>query len=182
MYLILSGCPVSGRCHDGSQVRVRRNAATDIVENKVNLLTLPPCTRTIGLGALGRAVSELRTVRWLATVPVTYWGDLDVEGFEILSSLRVEFPHAQSVLMDCETLARYQSLSIAGTGRRPSQPPHLTASESRAFDRCVQGNMRLEQERIPLAGSAQFISPVESRQVPSRTVPDPQGTAGGRSV
>ena len=148
-----------------------RDVAVVIVENKVNLLTLPPCTRTIGLGALGRAVSELRTVGWLATVPLTYWGDIDVEGFEILSSLRAEFPHSQSLLMDCETLARYQSLSIAGTGRRPSQPPHLTASESLAFDRCVQGNMRLEQERIPLAGLAQFISPVKSQsQVESAAV------------
>jgi hypothetical protein len=68
-----------------------RDAEVVIVENKVNLLTLPPRRRTIGLGALGRAVSELRSVRWLATVPITYWGDLDVEGFEILSALRAEF-------------------------------------------------------------------------------------------
>jgi hypothetical protein len=99
-----------------------------------------------------------------------------------LSSLRAESPHAQSLLMDRETLARGQSLSIPGTGRRPSQPPHLTASESLAFDRCVQGNMRLEQERIPLTDLAQFTSPVESSQILFRTVPHPQGTAGGRSV
>ncbi|MCE9556567.1 MAG: DUF2220 domain-containing protein, partial [Planctomycetes bacterium] len=122
-----------------------------IVENKVNLLTLPPRRRTIGLGALGRAVSELHSVRWLATVPVTYWGDLDVEGFEILSSLRAEFPHVRSLLMDDATLNRHRLLAGSGTGRRPSPPPHLTTQELLAFDYCLNQNARVEQERIPLS-------------------------------
>lgn len=37
-----------------------RDIEVIIVENKVNLLTLPMRRRTIGFGALGRAVSELR--------------------------------------------------------------------------------------------------------------------------
>lgn len=126
------------------------SAEVIIVENKVNLLTLPPRSRTIGLGALGRAVSELRCVQWLATIPVTYWGDLDIEGFEILSSLRAEFPHVQSLLMDEATLTRHQSLAVPGTGRQLTQPPHLTPEERLAFDRCLKENIRVEQERIPL--------------------------------
>lgn len=42
-------------------------------------------SRTLGLGALGRAVSELRYIRWLATTQITYWGDLDIE-----ENIRVE--------------------------------------------------------------------------------------------
>jgi Uncharacterized protein conserved in bacteria C-term(DUF2220) len=57
-----------------------------------------PRRRSIGLGALGRAVSEMRAVPWLATTPITYWGDLDVEGFQILSALRAAFPHTRSLL------------------------------------------------------------------------------------
>jgi hypothetical protein len=128
-----------------------RDAQVIIVENKVNLLTLPPQRRTIGLGALGRAVSELRAVRWLATSPVTYWGDLDVEGFEILSALRAEFPNVRSILMDDSTLTQYQHLALPGTGNERSPPPHLTADELLAFNRCVEGNIRVEQERIQIS-------------------------------
>jgi len=127
-----------------------RPARVVIVENKVNLLTLPSCPRTIGLGALGRAVSELRAVGWLATTPIVYWGDLDVEGFEILSALRAEFPHVRSILMDEAALARHEHLAVSGTGNCPAPPPHLTADELLAFNQCAQGNIRIEQERILL--------------------------------
>src|SRR5262245_14483114 len=63
-----------------------RPAAVFIVENKINLLTLPPLERTLGLGALGKGVTLLRYLPWLGGVPIAYWGDLDVQGFEILSS------------------------------------------------------------------------------------------------
>jgi hypothetical protein len=126
------------------------NAKAVIVENKVNLLTLRLCPRTIGLGALGRAVSELRAVPWLATVPIYYWGDLDVEGFQILSALRAEFPHTKSMLMDAAAVRRYQSIAGSGTGNSWSRPAHLTSDEASAFDICSEGNLRIEQERIPL--------------------------------
>lgn len=129
-----------------------RDAEAIIVENKVNLLTLRPRRRSIGLGALGRAVSELRVVPWLATNPITYWGDLDVEGFQILSALRAAFPHARSLLMDIATINRYRSIAGTGTGNRFSAPPHLTADEAFAFSICLQENLRIEQERIPPNG------------------------------
>jgi len=131
-----------------------RDANAVIVENKVNLLTLRPRRRTIALGALGRAVSELRSVSWLATIPAVYWGDLDVEGFEILSALRAAFPHVRSIMMDDDTLTRHQQLAVPGNGNSPRPPPHLTADELLAFNRCVQGNIRIEQERLPLADLA----------------------------
>jgi hypothetical protein len=127
------------------------DAEVVIVENKVNLLTLPPRRRTIAIGALGRAASELRYVHWLATVPITYWGDLDVEGFEILSALRAELLQVRSLMMGSSALARHRSMSVPGTGRRPPPPPHLTADESAAFACCLTENLRVEQERIPLS-------------------------------
>lgn len=131
-----------------------RDAEAIIVENKVNLLTLRPRRRTIGLGALGRAVSELQGVRWFANTPITYWGDLDVEGFLILSALRAAFPHTRSLLMDGAAIHRYRSIAGAGTGNRFSLPAHLTADEALAFDICLQDNLRIEQERIPLNDAA----------------------------
>ncbi len=110
----------------------------------MTLLALPSQRRTIAFGALGRAVSDLRFVRWLVTTPITYLDDLDVEGFEILSALRAEFPQVVSLLMDENTLTRHRSLAVPGTGRQPSPPLHLTSSELLAFELCRQENLRVE--------------------------------------
>jgi hypothetical protein len=124
-------------------------ATVFVVENKVNLLTLPPLARGFGLGALGKGVTLLRYLPWLGQVPIVYWGDLDVEGFEILSSLRAVFPQTRSLLMDGDTLNHWQRLTTSGTGRQPELPPCLTEAERAAFARCRDHNLRLEQERLP---------------------------------
>jgi hypothetical protein len=120
-----------------------------IVENKVNLLTLPPMRNTLALGGVGRAATELRQVDWLRNVPIVYWGDIDVEGLRILSAWRTIFPQTQSLFMDAETLERHGS----ATGRKeeslPDMPPHLSEVEQRAFVRCCTDGTWLEQERIP---------------------------------
>lgn len=123
--------------------------AVFIVENRVNLLTLPPLPRTLGLGALGKGVTLLRYLPWLGSVPVAYWGDLDVQGFEILSSLRAIFPQARSVLMDAATLERWEHLCTSGNAPGLAGLPHLTVAERAAYDRCRDQNLRLEQERLP---------------------------------
>jgi hypothetical protein len=119
-----------------------------IVENKVNLLTLPHMARTIGLGGLGRAVTLLRYVEFLAAAPITYWGDLDIEGFEILSTVRSVFPQTQSMLMDQTALDASLHLAGKGSGRQTAVPPHLTDAERSACIACLQNNIRLEQERL----------------------------------
>ena len=119
-----------------------------IVENKVNLLTLPPRPRAIALGGLGDNVSILRDVSWLATARIVYWGDIDVEGFEILSSVREHFPSVQSLLMDTETLAAWKACVVPGSGATPDTPIFLSEAEQSAFENCRCGNLRLEQERI----------------------------------
>jgi hypothetical protein len=49
----------------------------------------------------------------------------------------------------------------AGSGRSAlgAPPPHLTAEEQRAFTICAEGNLRLEQERIPHADIPAYLSP-----------------------
>ena len=120
-----------------------------IVENKVNLLTLPPLPRTIALGGLGGAVTLLRDVGWLNSIPLIYWGDVDVDGLNILASLRALFPQTHSLFMDEATLDRFSALTTSGNGRDIEPPPLLTNVEAQAFLRCHSGNLRLEQERIP---------------------------------
>lgn len=127
------------------------DASAFIVENKVNLFTMPPLPRTIALGALGDNVTLFRHISWLSNVPITYWGDMDVEGFQILSSLRGLFPEARSFLMDRESLVRYRDSSGKGKGQKPGVPLFLRASEAAAFAICRDDNLRIEQERIPQA-------------------------------
>jgi hypothetical protein len=126
-----------------------RGAAVFVVENKVNLLTLPLLPRCIGFGALGRAVTLLRHVPWVASNNLFYWGDLDVEGLEILSSLRALHPATRSFLMDEDAIDRWQQLGTKGSGRKAEVPAHLTDSERAAFLRCREHDLRIEQERLP---------------------------------
>jgi hypothetical protein len=137
-------------------------ATAIIVENKVNLLTLPTMPRFIGLGALGDGVTVLRHIPWLHSVRVIYWGDLDVEGFEILSSLRSIFPHAESFLMDQATLDTWDHL--AGSGNGCARDVHrLADGERAALQRCSEENIRLEQERIPHEAVLAALMPLTAR-------------------
>lgn len=127
------------------------NVNVVIVENKTNLLTLPPIARGVALGGLGDGAVLFRDLPWLARNALVYWGDLDVQGFEILSRVRTFFPHTRSVMMEQSTLSRHRPLATSGTELSPSTPvpPHLTDQEVMAFTLCLRESIRLEQERIP---------------------------------
>ncbi len=126
-----------------------RDVEVIIVENKVTLHTLPPRPRTIALGGLGDSVVALSAVTWLSKTPLIYWGDLDVPGIEILSSVRALFPQTRSVMMDVPTLEVMRHLILPGKGTQPNMPAHLTPAEQSAFVRCRSENLWLEQERLP---------------------------------
>jgi hypothetical protein len=120
-----------------------------IVENKVNLLTLPPLAGSLAMGGLGAGVTELQFLSWLSRVATWYWGDLDIEGIAILSRLRKAFPRIRSLLMDDAFLDRWKALATPGTGSTITTPANLTKAESAAFAICAQGNLRIEQEHVP---------------------------------
>jgi len=121
-----------------------------IVENKVNLLTLPRMSGAIAMGGLGNGVTDLRYVTWLSQIPIWYWGDLDVDGFEILSRLRTVLPHTKSLLMNEAVLREWRErVGTTGNGRTGAELPNLTPEESQAFQVCSADNLRIEQERIP---------------------------------
>jgi hypothetical protein len=127
-----------------------RDITAVIVENRVNLMTLPKCTRAVAIGGLGNGASLLRYVYWFQHARVWYWGDLDREGIEILSRVRAIYPNTTSLFMDRETLDRYRHLTGQGSGRRTAgRPAHLTPAEADALEVCDQEGLRLEQERVP---------------------------------
>jgi hypothetical protein len=123
-------------------------ATVVILENDLNLFTLPRIARGLGIRGEGNAVNRLEQLRWLDSNRVLYWGDIDVEGFVILSRLRNVFPHVESVLMDLDVLMAQKRFVIAGNGSQLELPTNLTPAESQAFCYCRENNLRLEQERI----------------------------------
>ena len=100
----------------------------------------------------GYGWDSLAKAAWLTDCRVFYWGDIDTHGFAILNQLRGRFPHAESLLMDRETLMAHESL----WGREDSQAlgdlPLLTTAERELFDALrdnrIRANLRLEQEMI----------------------------------
>lgn len=125
-----------------------QNATVLIVENDLNLLTLPMVSRGIAIRGEGNAVNRLEVLAWLRNNRLIYWGDTDVEGFVILSRLRNLFPHVEGVMMNQSVLDVHCDFIVDGNGASLQLPTNLTSSESEAMQRCLQENCRLEQEKI----------------------------------
>ncbi|MGH2498304.1 MAG: Wadjet anti-phage system protein JetD domain-containing protein [Ktedonobacteraceae bacterium] len=119
-----------------------------VTENEMTFLTLPPYKDTFAIFGGGFMVRNLKGISWLAQCPILYWGDLDAQGFQILSSLRSFFPHVVSVMMDEETLSAFSEFCVASTPCLIRQLPHLTDEEHALFLHLAENNLRLEQEHI----------------------------------
>jgi len=81
-----------------------------VVENKTTLyttFTLPKMDKAIAIFGQGNAVLNIKKASWLDEKEILYWGDIDVQGFEILSRLREHFTHVKSILMDKVTFETF---------------------------------------------------------------------------
>jgi len=119
-----------------------------ITENRMNFLTIPPLTQTMAIWGGGYAVNNLKGINWLKDKMIVYWGDIDVQGFEILSQLRSYYPNTQSVMMDQETFDQFPEYHGKGTISRVSSLSCLTGDEKQLYQRVREKNERLEQEKI----------------------------------
>lgn len=120
-----------------------------VVENKMTFLTLPPVTNGLAIWGKGFQVNVLRDINWLADCNIWYWGDLDAQGFAILSQLRGYWPQTRSFLMNAETLGKYREFVVMGTPTGALDLVNLDAMETAVYRQLVAHNWRLEQERIP---------------------------------
>lgn len=127
-----------------------------VVENQVNFLTLPRCTGVVALLGLGYAANLFRYLKWLHHRPILYWGDIDVQGFEILSQFRTWFPQTESVFMDRQTLDGFVAYHVSGRPRQSARPLNLNEMEAALFEHCQARCLRLEQEKIPQS----YIDPI----------------------
>ena len=119
-----------------------------ITENLMSFLTLPPIDDAIALFGAGKAVSLLKKATWLTHCPIYYWGDMDVDGFRILSSVRSHFPQTQSILMDSATYEKFASFAVDVAIRETDGLDYLNEEERSLCDRLIAQKKRLEQERI----------------------------------
>lgn len=131
-----------------------------VVENKTILyttLTLPKMNGTIAIFGSGYGVFNLKNVHWFADLELLYWGDIDVQGFEILSQFRGYFQQTKSILMDLVTFEKFFENDL-GTQTNIGTSLNLTDSEQELYDILKTNNWRLEQEKIPYDYVNQFFN------------------------
>jgi hypothetical protein len=119
-----------------------------IVENKINMLTFPIKRDSIVIWGHGFGVDLMKDVEWLRTKKIYYWGDLDAQGFQILSEIRTHFKQVESFMMDRHTFDMYYE-GDKGTETNVEKDLCLTSEESEMFKYLKENNLRLEQEKIP---------------------------------
>lgn len=119
-----------------------------IVENKVNFLTFPPVAKSIVIWGKGYGVASIKDSELLKSTELVYWGDLDAQGFEILSQFRSYFARVKSLLMDKATFDKYFENDL-GTPSKINAKLNLTTEEEELYSYIKTNNYRLEQEKIP---------------------------------
>lgn len=132
-----------------TRVIIMENKAT--YSNIENFLTLPQLTNTIAIFGSGASVSVLKQIAWLKEKEILYWGDIDVQGFEMLSTIRGTFQQINAILMDKAVFNAFSTQLTTGPTSKINHINHLNKEEE-DFYYYLKGltkNNRLEQERIP---------------------------------
>ncbi len=123
-----------------------------ITENEINFLAFPNVSDAMVIFGAGYGFDNLAAAPWLHGKEMYYWGDIDTHGFAILNQLRGLFPHAESFLMDQQTLLAHRSFWGVEDQPETGSLDRLNTEESILYDNLRQHHwgerVRLEQERI----------------------------------
>ncbi len=123
-----------------------------LVENEISLLAFPRVQKSIAIFGGGYGFDMLAKATWLQGCRAFYWGDIDTHGFAILDQFRVYLPHAQSLLMDRETLLHHRPHWVTEPRPELRDLPRLNSEEMALYDDIRYNRLgkqvRLEQEVI----------------------------------
>ncbi|MCC5639151.1 DUF2220 family protein [Nostoc sp. CHAB 5844] len=136
-----------------------------ITENLMNFLKFPSLENSFAIFGSGYAVQTLKAAEWLSHCPIFYWGDLDTDGFKILSQLRSYFPQTISIMMDMITFETFHEFAVSVVGAISETLPHLTSEEKTLYTHLALHQKRLEQERISQDYADQFLQNLMQQSV-----------------
>ena len=123
-----------------------------IVENKRNLSQvidlIPDLPNTLVIWGCGYMVNVLKYVEWLHHTRIYYWGDIDAQGYEILSNIREHFPNITSVMMDQATMDIHPTRTD-GTPSTVSKTLRLNEEEYKVYLHVKEHVLRFEQDQLP---------------------------------
>ncbi len=134
-----------------------------IIENKITFLSFFDVSDSIVIFGSGYKISILKGIEWLKDKEIIYWGDIDEDGFAILSNLRGYFPQTKSICMDIETIEEFSHLKVEYDKKSSIKEniSNLTYKEMIVYERLKNDfygkNFRLEQERIPFEYVKKFL-------------------------
>ena len=135
-----------------------------IIENKITFLSFFDVEDSIVIFGSGYKISLLKSVQWLKSKEILYWGDIDEDGFAILSNLRAFLPQTKSMLMDLQTVEKFIDLKVEYNKKSATKEhlQNLTKDEKLLYERLKNNyygkNFRLEQERIPFSYAREVVN------------------------
>jgi len=131
-----------------------------VIENEQSCLSLSDIPDTIAVAGGGKNLAWMKAA-WLPEKKVAYWGDIDSEGFSILSDSRSKLSAITPLMMDAGTVEAYRDRMVAEPDSVAKAPIALTGHESELFRQLRSekyANKRLEQERLPIDYVVKAIS------------------------
>ena len=127
-----------------------------VVENLTSFEMIDLGPRDLAIWGQGnQAPAALAAMSWLTEIGTAlYWGDMDAEGYRILSRSRRAMPGIRSILMGEADASRSSDRAVAVPRHAGAVPDLLTDAEASAYNRVAPEGLRIEQEKL----SAEEIS------------------------
>lgn len=136
-----------------------------ITENEINFLAFPTLPDSMIVFGAGYGFEMLAQAKWLQRCSIYYWGDIDTHGFAIFDQLRSYFPHAESFLMDRDTLMEHKQQWVSEPRPVRRDLVHLSEEERALYDDLrnnrIGRSIRLEQERIGFGWVRAALRPLD---------------------
>ncbi len=129
-----------------------------IIENKTTYLHFPAIKDSVIIHGEGYFYRKLIHAKFLNDKLIYYYGDLDIDGLNILSGVRRLFPGTKSILMNKEIFLKYNEFTLPNKKKIHNLPSSLTDTEKELFIylNSIERN-RLEQEKIPISEVENWI-------------------------